>query len=48
MIETFKITIYQIGPGQGWWLSKVQPLLQITQIENLDNQYIDEKIKTQG
>ena len=38
MIETFKITIYQIGPGQGWWVSKVQSILndqQSTQIYRL-------------
>ena len=44
MIETFKITIYQIGAGQGWWLSKgptIHPKKE-------SDQYIDEKILTRG
>ena len=47
MIETFKITIYQIGAGQGWWLSKGPsynpPKWRIWPIYR-----IDEKIKTSG
>ena len=27
MIETFKITIYQIGAGQGWWRLSKDPTI---------------------